>query len=126
MQADCIKARNAYMAGHEFGFAGLTTDEEGSLLLNDRPINESYFSTGELEMIVAKLHAAQNPEFKCRFIDDFERIDDENQEKILKELLDAGFQIIVAEVGRSSEKDNVIVLSECAIANNQEERPALL
>jgi hypothetical protein len=125
-QLDCIRARNAYMAGHDFGFAGLTTDDEGNLLLNSRPISESYFSTGELELVVAKLHAAQNPSFKCRFIDDFERIDQDNQEKILKELLEAGFQVIVAEVGKSSDKDNVIVLSECAIANNQEERPKLI
>lgn len=125
-QKECINARNDYMAGQEFGFKGLTTDDDGCLLLNNRPITDSYFSTGELELIVAKLHASQNPEFKCRFIDDFEHVDSENQEKILKELLDNGFQVIVAEVGKKSDKDNVIVLSECKISEEEEGKTELL
>jgi len=126
-QAQCIESRGTYMASHNLGFKGLSIDEEGYLILNDRPINENYFSTGELEIIVAKMHAAQNPEFKCRFIDDFERIDENNQEIILKELIDAGFQIIIAEVGEGDTgKENVIVLEECRIKDEGEDKPELI
>jgi hypothetical protein len=125
-QETAAAARTAYIAGRDFGFAGLSTDEEGSLLLNGRPISESYYSKGELEMIVARLHESQNPVFKCRFIDDFNLLDEANQEKIITELNAAGFQVIVAEVGSGSDKENSIVLRECAIATAEEERPKLL
>jgi hypothetical protein len=125
-QDEEIKAREAYIKQSSFQFAGLGTDSEGGLLLNNRPINSSYFSAGELELVVAKLHLAQNPVFKVRFIDDFDLIDDENQEKILTELLAAGFQVITAEVGEKSDKENVIVLRECAIANDEDAKPSLI
>jgi hypothetical protein len=125
-QETASAARTAYIAGRDFGFAGLSTDEEGSLLLNGRPINDSYYSKGELEIIVAKLHASINPVFRVRFIDDFNLLDEANQEKIITELNAAGFQVIVAEVGSGSDKENSIVLRECAIATAEEERPKLL
>jgi hypothetical protein len=109
-----------YISSFDFPFAGLSTDENGGLVLNDRPINESYFSRGELEIIVAQLHASMNPNFKCRFIDDFDLIDDDNQEKILKTLLDKGFQVITAEVRKTKERENTLVLRECSIVDETE------
>jgi hypothetical protein len=125
-QEESIKARNVYMSGFKFGFEGLTTDADGCLLLKDRPLTESYFSKGELEMIVARLHASINPSFKTRFIDDFNLIDKPNQEKLLKELFEAGFQVITAEVGEKSDKENSIVLRECKIVTGEEEGKKLL
>lgn len=125
-QADCIAARNKYISSFEFPFTGLATNDKGELLLNERPINDSYYSKGELEIIVAKLHTSTNPVFKCRFIDDFDLIDEDNQEKIIKELLEAGFQIITAEVAKSSNKENSIVLRECKIVTNEEQKPSLI
>lgn len=125
-QAASKEARNKYIASHDFGFAGLSTDETGCLLLNDRPLSDAYFSKGELEIIVAKLHASINPIFKTRFIDDFDLIDDKNQEKILNELFEAGFQVITAEVGEEANKENCLVLRECKILTGEEERPTLL
>jgi energy-coupling factor transporter ATP-binding protein EcfA2 len=128
-QAEASRCRNSYIASFKFPFAGLTTGDDGSLLLNDRPLNDSYFSKGELEMIVARLHASINPVFKTRFIDDFDLLDEQNQEKLLKELVDAGFQVITAEV-RATEKqqlNNVLVLKECKlITGEEEEKPALI
>lgn len=125
-QAESIEARNRYISSFDFGFAGLNTDENGCLLLNGRPITESYFSRGELELIVAKLHASINPSFKVRFIDELNTIDEVNQEKILSSLLEAGFQVITAEVGKSSNKENCIVLSECKIASQEETKEILI
>ena len=125
-QEEAATARNAYIKSHDHGFAGLTTDEDGNLLYNERPIREPYFSKGQLEMIVAKLHISRNPVFKVRFLDDFDLIDEPNQEKILTDLLAAGFQPIVALVGQKSERENTLVLRECAIAGEEEEKPALL
>lgn len=110
--------RLKYIKSFEFDFDELIVDEDGGLLLSGRPIKEPYFSKGELEIIVAKLYASKNPELKVRFIDDFELLDEQNQEKIIKELTAKGFQIITAEVGQQTTKDNSILLRECKIVNS--------
>lgn len=122
------KRRADYMSGMKFPFTGLTTDETGCLTLQGRPITESYFSKGELEMVVARLHASLNPNLKVRFIDEFDSLDDENQVKIVKELTEAGFYIITAEPRKGQEFDdeNVIVLKECQIENAEEEQKVSL
>jgi hypothetical protein len=115
-----------YIKSFNFPFKGLAINEEGELVLDGRPLNESYYSRGELEIIVAQLHASLNPDFKCRFIDDFDLIDDDNQEKILNALLEKDFQVITAEVRKTKERENVIVLKECAIATEDEGKKDLL
>jgi len=114
------------IAEHKFGFDGLSVDESGGLLLNGRPIKEPYFSKGEQELIVARLHASINPDLKVRFIDDFEALDDDNQAKIVDELLAAGFQVICAEVGKKSDKENVVLLRECQKVESYDDKVVLL
>jgi len=104
-----------YIKNFKFGFSNLTVNDDGELLLNDRPIREPYFSRGELEVIVSKLYISQNPKLKVRFIDDLEVLDTKNQELIIDELLKNDFQIITAEVGEIGKDDNYIVLKECKI-----------
>lgn len=111
-----------YIKTFDFGFDGLSVNDDGELLLNDgnsvRPIKEPYFSKGQLEVIVARLYASTNPDLKVRFLDDFNLIDEDNQEKIITELIDAGFQLIISEVAKSSNKENVILLRECQVVSN--------
>lgn len=126
-QEGCITARNNYMSSNNLSFKGLSIDEYGCLQLNDRPIKEEYFSTSELEIIVAKLHASLNPEFKVRFIDDFERLDSDNQVKLIKDLFAMGIeQIIVAEVGIKNDRENAIVLSECKLKEPEDNKEKLI
>jgi len=106
-----------YIKGKELPFAELTIDEKGGLLLQGRPIKEPLFSKGELEKIVAKLHAATNPDFKVRFIDDFESLDKDNQEELVNSLLEDGFQVITAEVGESK-GENYIEMRDCKVHDN--------
>lgn len=112
-QEKYAKQRLDYVKSYKFGVEGLEVDEAGGLLLDGRPIKEPYFSKGELEMIIAKLHASQNPSLKVRFIDDFELLDEANQQKLLDDLFAEGFQVITAEVGDKATKENTIVLREC-------------
>lgn len=105
--------RIQYITSFDAKIEGIDIDSEGALMLDGRPIKEPYFSKGELEITVAKLYASINPELKIRFIDDFEVLDKSNQEKILNQLLGDGFQVITAEVGEQSEKENTILLREC-------------
>lgn len=107
--------RLKYIKSRSFGMPGLTIDDEGQLVLNDKPIRSPYFSKGELEMIVAQISAGLNPELKVRFIDDFEMLDDINQKKIITKLSEKGFQIITAEVGDEKKGDNTVLLRECKI-----------
>jgi hypothetical protein len=122
------KERTNYITGKKFPFSGMTTDENGCLLFKDRPINESYYSKGELEIIVAKLAASQNPLFKTRFIDEFGILDPDNQKKLVDDLIAEGFQVIVSIPGERVEHDNAIVLRDCKIVDetNNDERPELL
>jgi len=53
-------------------------------------------------------------------LDDFNLIDNANQEKIINELVEAGFQLIVSEVAESSTKENVILLRECRVVSDDE------
>ena len=99
-------------------FKNLTVDEDGQLLLQGRQIKQEYFSKGELEMIVAKLHMAINPEFKVRFIDDFELLDEDNQKELLLKLTEAGFQILTAEVGKTKKGDNSFLLKESKLVDS--------
>jgi hypothetical protein len=130
-RVECIAARNEYLASHDFGFKGLSVDLDGNLVLsvredNPRPLKQPYFSKGEMEMIMARLHIAMNPEFRVRFIDDFECITEPNDEKILKMLLDNGFQVVVAEARKPGKRNNEIVIKECKIDKGEDEREALL
>jgi len=97
---------------HDFGIKGLSIDDDGKLLLNDREIRPPYYSRGELEVIIAKFFLASDPQLKLRFFDDFESIDEDNQAKLLKLFLDKGFQVIIAEVGDMKKGKNDILLKE--------------
>jgi DNA repair exonuclease SbcCD ATPase subunit len=119
-QSDLKKERIDFIKSFHLPYDGLEINDKGELLLNSRPIKEPYFSKGELELIVARLYKSKNPELKLRFIDDFELLDENNQEKIITELINDGFQVITAEVGEKSEKENVIILRECTILNGNQ------
>lgn len=110
-QEERLKIINA----HEFSFGGLSVDDAGGLLLNDRPLRDPYYSKGELEVIVAELASSINPEWKTRFVDDFDLLDEDNQSKLIYDLTSKGYQVIVAEVGEKATRDGSIVLKECGI-----------
>lgn len=131
-QKDCIAARNEYLSSHDYGFKGLSVDDTGSLVLSvrgedARPLKQPYFSRGEMELIMCQLHIAMNPEFRVRFIDDFEAIDEPNQKKILTSLIKNEFQVVIAEVGQKATKENTIVISEGKIEDDTNDiRPEML
>jgi hypothetical protein len=110
--------RLKYIKSSSLGLKGLTVDETGSLLMNEKPIKSPYFSKGELEMIVANIASGLNPDLKVRFVDDFEMLDEENQRKIIKGLSKRGFQIITATVGDKKVRDNSVLLRQCKIVDN--------
>lgn len=107
--------RLTYIKDSSLGMKGLSVDATGSLLMNDKPIKPPYFSKGELEMIVANIASGLHPEFKTRFIDDFDLLDDENQKKIIKGLTKRGFQIVTASVGNKKTSDKAVLLRQCKI-----------
>jgi DNA repair exonuclease SbcCD ATPase subunit len=124
-QQEVIQSRVEYIQSYDLNFDGLEIDEDGGLILNGREIREPYFSKGELEKIVAMLRASINDELKVIFIDDFDLLDEKNQKEIPEYLVEKGFQVIVAKVGRSEGGKNIISLSE-PIEEKQPPKPKLI
>lgn len=121
------KERLNYINLKDFGFKDLCTDETGCLTFKGRKLREPEFSKGELEMIVAKLAVKMNPLFVTRFIDEFGILDPDNQKKLVDDLIEAGFQVIVAVPGEEVKHDNSIVLRECKIVDGEnDEREDLI
>ena len=117
LQKDIQEERAKYLQSKSFGIKGLQIDEDGNLTKDGKLIRGPYFSRGELEVLVARIAMNLNPELKVRFIDDFEMLDDINQEKLLKNLMKKGFQIITATVGSKKKDDKSVLLRACKMAD---------
>ena len=115
-------SRLKYIKTHDCQFDGLEIDDNGGLTLKGREIREPYFSKGELEKIVAGLRASLDDELKIIFIDDFDLLDEKNQKELPEYLIERGFQVIVAKVGRSAPGENIITLSSL----EEEHKPVLI
>ncbi len=124
-QEDCVRRRLEYIKSFNFGFEGLEVGDDGGLLLNGRPIKEPYFSKGEREVVVAILHASQNPELKVRYIDDFELLDEANQVKVVDHLLAHGFQVITGSTIQKTKGGNVVHLRECKLDSGDKKEKIL-
>jgi len=86
-----------------------TIDDEGVLLYKDRPIREPYFSKGELEVILTELFLLNDYALKFRFIDDFDLLDKENESKIIKMLIDKGFQVVISQVNKDATATDLVI-----------------
>jgi DNA repair ATPase RecN len=91
----------------------LSINEEGELLLRGKPIKEPYFSSGELIKIIPAIFSQMDNELKFIFLQDFSLLDDENRDKIVKFLINKGYQLVIEIVGEEPIKDkNCIILRE--------------
>lgn len=122
-QEEAQKARLDYIKAADLPFSGLEIDEQGGLLYQGKEIRPPLFSTAQLTMIVAQLRSKLDINLNTVFIDDADLLDEENEPKLINWLLEKGFQVILAKVGRSKLADNKIVLSpiEEEPADNKEE-----
>lgn len=128
-QADEAQNRVDYIKSQKLPFEGLTINEEGELLLNNKPIKEPYFSTGELLKIIPVLMSAKDPELKYVFIQDFNLLDEDQQVAVEKALTDKGMQLVIEVVGSKKIEDkNCILLKDCKVVEDYiaEDKPSLL
>ncbi len=102
--------RLEYIKAFEFPFSKLSVDEEGGLLLDNKPLKPQYFSSGELIRMVPNLISARNPEFKYVFLQEFDLLDEGMQEKVVTELNDKGFQLVIELVGKEKLPDKNCIL----------------
>jgi len=128
LQDEESAARIEYIKQFDFGFSGLTTNDSGELQLNERPIKDPYFSTGERIKIVARLMRSRSPLFRTVFLDSACELDPGNLKKLLDELVDDGFHPIVSIPNEKPiDGENCIVLRECKILTSGEaEKPSIL
>lgn len=121
-QEGVIESKNEYLKNLKLPYKNLKIDDEGNLLMNDRPIKEPYFSSGELLTIIPKLMATRNPELKYIYIQHFDLLDQEKQDKIIKDLSADGYQIVIEKVGKTIDRDgNIIVLQDMTIVGQEPE-----
>jgi hypothetical protein len=111
--ADIQAERLEYIKSAKLPFAEMEIGEDGGLLVKGRPLKAPYFSTGELLRMIPSIHAARNPELKYVYLQDFNLLDRENQQKVEENLLSKGFQLVIEYVGESKLiGKNCIVLTE--------------
>lgn len=114
--------RIEYIKTFKFPFSNITVNDDGEILLGGKPINDTYFSTGEYLKIVPILIATTKPEMKYVFLQDFNLLDEEKQKDIQDYLLAKGFQLVIEMVGKEKLTDkNCILLRDNIIVESYEE-----
>lgn len=109
-QAELYAKRLEYIKSFKFPFSSLSVDDDGGLLLNDKPLKPAYFSSGELLRIVPSLIASKQPDFKYVFIQEANLIDEKNLAAIEKELTEQGFQLVFELVGKTPVVDRSCIM----------------
>lgn len=121
-QAAKEQERLDYIKSFKFPFSNLSVAEDGDLLLNGKPIKDTYFSTGELLKIIPVLIATTQPELKYVFLQDFNLMDEDKQKEIEEYLTGKGFQLVVEVVGKKKITDkNCILLRDNVVVEEYEE-----
>jgi hypothetical protein len=115
-QEELYSARLEYIKAFNFPLDSLSVDDEGGLLLKEKPLKPQYFSTGELLRIVPTLICSQNPELKYIFIQEANLLDLETLEKIEEDLTSKGFQLVFEMVGKEK-----IIDKNCILLRNSKE-----
>lgn len=123
-----VEERMAYIQSFPLPDASLTINEDGELMLREKPLKEPYFSTGELVRIIPILMSMNNSELKFIFIQDFMNMDEENQEKVVEYLVkEKGFQLLIEVVGDKKLADkNCILLREGKVVTGNEQQQTTL
>jgi DNA repair ATPase RecN len=123
-----VEEKTAFIQSFPLPDANLTINEDGELMLREKPLKEPYFSTGELVKIIPVLMSMNNPELKFIFIQDFLNLDEENQEKVVEYLVkEKGFQLLIEVVGEKKLADkNCILLREGKIVTGNEQTQTTL
>lgn len=118
-----------YIKTFKFPFSNITVNDDGEILLGGKPINDTYFSTGEYLKIVPILIATTQPEMKYVFLQDYNLLDDDKKTDVIDYLIGKGFQLVIEMVGTEKIIDkNCILLKDNVIVDNydeQEKEPAL-
>lgn len=124
-QSKVEKEKQDFIQAFDFPFRNLSVDEDGGLLLDEKPIKEPYFSSGELLKIVPIMMAATSKSpLKYVFIQHFNLLDLSHQASVIKALTDKGFQVVLEVVDESQRpSDNVIVLRDLELVVDGESEP---
>lgn len=121
---DDLKAINLskeeYLKSKNFDIEGLTINEEGILVFHNRPIKPQYFSTGELIMLVVLLQSKLNNDLNFVFIQQFNLLDKENQDKIIDFLKLNKYQALIEYVADTGFNEDCIVLKEFNLVENKD------
>lgn len=106
-----VEAKIRYCQELDLPFSNLSIDDDGSLLMDGRPISPPHFSTGELIKICCTLLSSRSPQWKYVFLEQFDLLDEQKAEEVLSWLSEHGFQVVVEKVGKQMDGENVIILS---------------
>ena len=117
IQADRI----ALIQNKKLPFSNMTIDENGGLLINDKPFSEPYFSKGEIMRMSASLAAHQSGEkdLKYIYIPEASSLDRKNREVLFTMLAEKGFQVL-AEFCEHDDTENAIIIEEGKVVDNND------
>lgn len=116
-----VAGRTEYLKSLKLPWPNITINDDGEFRLNDKPFCSSYFSTGELLKLGAKIGSKLKNGLKYVFFPNSEALDDKNREAVFKALNDDGFQIMAECVGTEKKKDTSILLKEMKVVESYDE-----
>jgi len=119
---EAIEDKTAYIQQSNLPFSNMTIDENGGLLVSDKPFCEPYFSKGEIMRMSMTLAVTQAKagELKYIFIPDANSLDPKNREKTIQFLSNKGFQVMVEIADTKKIGDNSILLKERRVVDSYE------
>jgi len=122
-QEGVLKMRINKIKSMELPFDNLSINEEGELLLNERPIKKPYFSKGQLLKIVPALLSKNAGKMKWVFIEDGNLLDKDMMRSTIEYLEERGFQIVMELVDHAPElQAHIIEMKECRVVNEYDNK----
>jgi recombinational DNA repair ATPase RecF len=102
--------RATYLKSCNLPLKNMSIDEDGGLLINNKPFCKPYFSKGEILKLGVILAAISNPKLKYVYIPDSQCLDDKNKKLIFSNLVKLGYQVVAEHVGTEEMSDHTSII----------------
>ena len=105
-----LQNRINYLKSCNLPLSNMTIDNNGGLLVNDRPFSPTYFSKGEIITLSIAIISTLKPKLKYIFIPNSQNLDDKNKKIIFRNLTGMGYQVVAEHVGTKALTDHTSII----------------